>query len=71
MPQELRLLAMDGQASGQLLGDVEPVSSCPVAGMTDLSREVAGAKETPVVLKHGDAPALVLTAMELEEIGAL
>ena len=62
---------MDGQASGQLLGDVGPVSSCPVAGMTDLSQEVAGAKETPVVLKHGDAPARVLTAMELEEIGAL
>ena len=71
LPQELRLLAMDGQASDQLLGDVEPASSCPVAGITDLSQEVAGAKETPVVLKHGDAPALVLTAMELEEIGAL
>ena len=61
---------MDGQASDQLLGDLGVASPRPVAGSTGVSKEVAGAKETPVVLKHGDAPALVLTAMELEEIGA-
>ena len=62
---------MDGQASDQLLGVLGAASHRPVAGSTGVSKEVAGARETPVVLKHGDVPVRVLTVMELEEIGAL
>ena len=62
---------MDGQASDQLLGVLSAASHRPVAGSTGVSKEVAGARETPVVLKHGDVPVRVLTVMELEEIGAL
>ena len=62
---------MAGEASDQLLGVLGAASHPPVAGSIGVSKEVAGARETPVVLKHGDVPVRVLTVMELEEIGAL